>query len=47
VRRTIVSEAHCAARLFERHMQIAVRDYIVLSKAAQTAIAENNLGLPP
>jgi hypothetical protein len=37
----------CAACPLERHMQIAVSDYIVSSKAAQTAIAGNNLGLPP
>jgi p-hydroxybenzoate 3-monooxygenase len=31
---------------FERRMQIAELDYIASSKAAQTAIAENYVGLP-
>ena len=31
---------------FERRMQIAELDYIVSSTAAQTAIAENYVGLP-
>jgi len=31
---------------FERRMQIAELDYIASSRAAQTAIAENYVGLP-
>jgi len=31
---------------FERRMQVAEFEYIASSKAAQTSIAENYLGLP-